>query len=184
MRDYSKRIDELSFLKRYLILETEIEAKYAPDKVIHYPKTDHNIECLNRELERQLERIKENCLPIFIKYRKKYIVLSLLWTSQLASGVAISILEREGKDIWLQLLICGLPLILNALDIARFQGEIQEIKDMEYIVENLSEMNIDFESLNLSESAKESLGIYGNLSLNNVECFTHEDIQKIKKHLK
>jgi len=52
---------------------------------------------------------------------------------------------------------------------------------MEYVAENLSELELDLTDLNLSDSAKEALEISKTISLNNVECFTHKDIKIIKK---
>lgn len=181
MRDYSKKIDELTFLKHYLLLENEIEAKYTPDKVHHYPKTEHNIECLDRELKRQLEKIKESHLPFVKSFRSKYIHLTTMWTILLASNLTVYIAKDEFKHIWYPIFLFGIPTILNGIQIGLFQKEYIEIKDMEYVAENLSELELDLTNLNLSDSAKEALEISKNISLNNVECFTHKDIKIIKK---
>lgn len=181
MKDYSKKIDELTFLKHYLLLENEIEAKYAPDIINHYPKTEHNIECLNRELKRQLGKIKESYLPFVKRFRGKYIYLTSMWSFFLVSNVTTYIVQDDAKDLWLPLFLFGGPVILNGLEIISFQKKYQEIMDMEFVDEVLADSQIDFENLNLSENAMESLELYGNLSLNNVDSFTHKDIQKIKK---
>jgi len=181
MKDYSKKIDELTFLKHYLLLENEIEAKYTPDEVHHYPKTEHNIECLDRELKRQLEKIKESYLPFVKSCRTKYTFLTSMWFSFLALNVTIYVLEDEIKYIWYPLFVFGLPTIVRGIQIGQFQKQYTEIKDMEYVAENLSELELDLTDLNLSDSAKEALEISKTISLNNVECFTHKDIKIIKK---
>lgn len=110
-------------------------------------------------------------------------LMTFMWSSFLASNLAVYITENDGKDLWFPLFLFGGPAILNAIQILPLQKEYTEIKDMEFVDKYLSEASIDLSSLELSVTAMESLEIYGNLSLNNVECFSHKDIQKIKKLL-
>lgn len=186
MKDYSKKIEQLSFLKHYLILEDKIEAKYSKDELSSYPLSEHNIELLNKKLSEQLNVINDKYVQE-LKI-KSQILMNCLCINLLFNGlytpdsVRISL---QNDNFFLAMVACiigGGSFSMLLYRFIKVVQEMQEIKDMNYVEKELKDVIIDLEGINLSKRAEEQLQIDDCITLNNVECFTHQDIQKIKRN--
>ncbi len=183
MKDYSKKIEELTFLKHYLLLENEIEAKYAPDEVRHYPKNTHNIEMLNRELTFQFQKVKESYLPILKRYKRRYGLQATTFFSIFLLNTIEELLNRNLTELGFAAVCLGVPSLLNLYQFLKLKEEVNEIEDMAYIENSLKEVIIEDIPNTLSLNAKTVLQEDKKITLNNIQSFKHKDIEKIKQYV-
>lgn len=187
MKDYSRKIDSLVFLRHYLVSENEIAAKYSNGHIAHYPSIDHNIEALNRELENQLKEILQKYLPelkIKAQISKRFLLLNVILNlAYIPDSVQISL---QNDNISLAVIACimgGGSFLILLLRLKNILKELNAVEDMEFVNEMLKDFVFDnIDELELSESGKEQLQKDGKIDLNNIDCFTHKDIQMIKRY--
>jgi len=189
VKDYSYPLKETTFLKRYSVEKDKVYAKYAKDDIILYPKTEHNIIALDRQLERQLIKIKEYYEPELkfkIRTLKTLIPINVYLNLSYTPDIIRNCLERE--DIFLAilaLLVNGGASLCLILDFIKNTKRLQEITDMDYVNEILKDIVLEnIEDLELTEEAKEQLIKTGKVNLSNIDSFTHKDIEKIKQFIK
>lgn len=163
MRDYSKEINELNYLKRYLILEDCIEAKYSPDSVSDIPKTEHNIEALDSKLNRQAETIYKNCYNV-CKFRRNLDAFLGTVYVIIGSSVVANISNYDSSSIKMLTFLFLLGLGNHLLRFYMYNSQMNEIEDMIYIKEHGAIKNPNGEDI----------------SLNNVEFFKHKEIKKLR----
>lgn len=141
---------------------------------------------LNRKLERQLREINEKHLP-YLKIRFRSELNFLIFV--LLNGTLIfpkSIVEAYRNEQYfvavLETLVAVSGIAFGLKWTARASLKLQDVKDMNVVNDQLHNFVIDEETKNLlSTSAQESLQVENRVTLNNIQDFTHKDIQKIKK---
>lgn len=188
MKDYSKLIDELTFLRRYSVETDKVHAKYAKDDIILYPKTEHNMRALDRQLERQLIKIKEKYEPELkfkIRTLKSLIPINLYLNLTSTPNAMKSALDNDNISLAiLALLVNGGVSLYLILDFIKNTKKLEEITDMDYANEVLKDIVLDsIEDLELTEEAKQQLIKDGKVNLSNIDSFTHKDIEKIKEYI-
>ena len=188
MKDYSSLLSETVFLKRYSVETDKVHAKYAKDDIILYPKTEHNLKALDRQLERQLIKIKEKYEPVLkfkIRTLKSLIPINLYLNLTSTPNAMKSALDNDNISLAiLALLVNGGVSLYLILDFIKNTKKLEEITDMDYANEVLKDIVLDsIEDLELTEEAKQQLIKDGKVNLSNIDSFTHKDIEKIKEYI-